>query len=89
MNKPGGILFEIPYIDIIANIINSVIVFKMNAFYIKMAIISTNRENHPTNYELNNSIIIKRFLFEFINRFFHYFYLAFVAHNFQKTQELL
>ena len=54
-----------------------------------MAIISTNRENHPTNYELNNSIIIKRFLFEFINRFFHYFYLAFVAHNFQKTQELL
>jgi anoctamin-10 len=54
--------------------------------YVKQAKISTDRENHKTNKEVNDSIIIKRFIFEFINRFFHFFYLAYLTHDFEKVK---
>lgn len=61
----------------------------MNLFYTNMANISTKRENHRTNYDFHNSLIIKRFIFEFISRFSHLFYIGFVSKDLLKLKNIL
>lgn len=48
----------------------------MNLFYTKIAIISTKRENHATNFDFHNSLLLKRFFFEMISRFSYLFYIG-------------
>lgn len=51
--------------------------------------ISSKRENHKTNQDILNSQIFKRFFFELINRFLHFFYIAFISKNLEQLRNLL
>ncbi|KRX05106.1 hypothetical protein PPERSA_06740 [Pseudocohnilembus persalinus] len=89
LNKKGGMLYDIPFINQITTFIMTLLIFKMNLFYQTIAKNSTERENHKTNYDFNNSLLLKRFIFEFIARFSHFFYIAYIAKDFQKLQDIL
>jgi anoctamin-10 len=52
-------------------------------------VISTIRENHKTTIGFNNSVIVKRFIFELINRFFHLWYIAFIEFDLITLKSLL
>lgn len=64
-------------------------VFKINLAYTKLSKKSTKRENHKTTVNFNDSLIIKRFIFELINRFMHLWYIAFVEFDIATLKELM
>ena len=49
----------------------------INKLYIPLATYCTNRENHKTQEAYDNSLIIKRFIFEFLVFYTHLLYVAF------------
>ena len=55
---------------------------KVNSIYRIICQISTNRENHRTNQSCENSYALKRFCFEFVNRFLHLGYIAYIKVDF-------
>lgn len=65
------------YTATILDFLSIFLIFYINLLYTKICINSTRRENHKTNLDFYNSVILKRFLFELINRFFHLLYIAF------------
>ncbi|CAE7679401.1 Ano4, partial [Symbiodinium microadriaticum] len=50
-----------------------------NFIYSKVADILTARENHRTDTEFEDSMISKLFLFQFVNSYASFFYIAFIA----------
>jgi anoctamin-10 len=48
----------------------------MNKTFRKVAIFTTERENHRYQTDFNNSLIIKRFAFEFCDFFLYLFYIG-------------
>ena len=50
---------------------------QLNKIYKQIAIWCTDHENHMTKSSYNNSLILKRFVFEFFDFFMHLFYVAF------------
>jgi hypothetical protein len=88
LNQPGGIL-HYRYTTNVLDILTILLIFYINTLYTKVCINSTKRENHKTNLGFYNSLILKRFLFELINRFFHLFYIAFVEFNIPTLRSLL
>lgn len=89
MSKKGGFLGSFQFKDQLLSIIMIFIVFKVNEFYMRVSRKSTQRENHRTNHDLNSSLVIKRFIFELINRFTHFFYIAFVIYDLQSLKKML
>lgn len=78
LQKKSGFLSKTTNINnILSYIIQNEIIVYLNIIYKKVCGLSTIRENHKTNKAKENSIIIKRFLFEFLNRFSDIGYLAF------------
>ena len=49
----------------------------INKAFIPLATFCTNRENHKTQESYDNSLIIKRFMFEFLVCYTHLLYVAF------------
>ena len=88
LNKPGGAL-HYAYTGSILDILVILLIFYINLLYTRVCINSTRRENHKTNLHFQNSVILKRFIFELINRFFHLFYIAFVEYDILTLQDLL
>jgi hypothetical protein len=70
------------YGGIAAAVIQSVAIIVLDAVYLKLAIWMTDFENKrtPTLYE--DSMIVKIFLFQFVNAYFSLFYIAFVKSRF-------
>lgn len=60
-----------------APILNSVLIMIMSIFYRSVAKKLTNYENHRTASEWEDSLIVKLFLFEFVNSYFSIFLYAF------------
>lgn len=87
--QEGALLTKIPGYKIMLNLITVIVIFKIYVLYNKISKISTQRENHETNYAFQNSLFLKRFFFELINRFFHFFYLAFAIHDLALLKENL
>lgn len=58
-----------------------IVINTINKFYRKIAEKTTNWENHRVKSNHENSLIIKRFVFEFFDCFFPLFYLAFITRN--------
>lgn len=50
----------------------------MNAVYSDMAISLTDRENHRTDTEYEDSLIAKLFAFQFVNSYASFFYVAYI-----------
>ena len=63
----------------VASIMNSVQITIFNIIYSKVASFLTDRENHRTDTTYEDSMIAKLFLFQFVNSYTAFFYLAFVA----------
>jgi hypothetical protein len=67
------------YAQTIASIINAIVIQITNYTYNLVAISLTDHENHRTNTEYEDQIILKIFVFQFINSYASFYYLAFVA----------
>ena len=78
-----------PFRDAILNILIVVLITLINNYYTVISLRSSKRENHRTNYSLNNSLVIKRFLFDLINRFTHFIFIAFIIKDIQSLKNLL
>ena len=89
ITKEGGLLEGILFINITSNFCIVILISLVNQFYVKIAEASTARENHKSNKDYNSSLTLKRFLFELINRFSHFFYIAFISHDFNKVRKIL
>lgn len=63
----------------VASIMNSVQIAIFNVIYSKVANYLTDRENHRTDTTYEDSMIAKLFMFQFVNSYTSFFYLAFVA----------
>jgi uncharacterized protein YoxC len=72
-----------PYIgtnaQTVASVANSIQILIANAVYTFLATALTNRENHRTETQYEDSLISKIFLFQFVNSYASFFFLAFIA----------
>eukprot|EP01117_Protostelium_nocturnum_P016846 TRINITY_DN6748_c0_g1_i1.p1 TRINITY_DN6748_c0_g1~~TRINITY_DN6748_c0_g1_i1.p1 ORF type:complete len:641 (+),score=171.42 TRINITY_DN6748_c0_g1_i1:268-2190(+) len=57
--------------------VNSVTIIILNTIYDKIAVALTNWENHRTQSHYDNWLVIKLFLFQFVNSYTSLFYIAF------------
>jgi hypothetical protein len=64
---------------IIAAVLNVIEILSLNFVYQHIAIKLTNQENHRTDTEYEDALIIKVFVFQFINSYASLFFLAFIA----------
>jgi len=62
-----------------ASIVNATTIQIFNLFYGGVAHRLTDRENHRTDTEYEDSMIVKLFMFQFVNSYAAYFYVAFVG----------
>jgi hypothetical protein len=81
----GNIVFRIfiqriqeTFGSIIAGMINSIVIMVFSTAYRKVATILTDWENHRTESEYENSMIVKNFIFQFVNSYVSLFYIAFL-----------
>ncbi len=63
----------------LASIANAVQIQVMNFIYSFLANALSERENHRTDTQFEDSMITKIFLFQFVNSYASFFYLAFLA----------
>jgi hypothetical protein len=61
--------------------LNAVQIQILNLIFNKVAIKLTNLENHRTQSDYENSLILKCYVFQFINSFFSLFYISFFKTN--------
>lgn len=71
----------------VASILNSVQIQVLNFTYQKLADWLTDRENHRTDTQYEDSLIAKLFLFQFVNSFASFFYVAFIQVAVEKELE--
>ena len=62
-----------------ASALNSIIILIANPLYFEFATFLCSCENHRTDFELYDSMVTKLFVFQFINSYASFIYLAFIA----------
>lgn len=67
------------YASTLASVINTVQIQIFNIIYQYLVRSLTDLENHRTDTQYADSVIIKIFLFQFVNSYASFFYLAFIA----------
>lgn len=65
--------------SIVASVLNTIQIQVINMIYQVVAVKLTNRENHKTDTEYEDAMISKLFVFQFINSYSSFFFLAFIA----------
>lgn len=68
----------------IASILNTIQIIVFNMIYSKIALYLTDQENHRTSTQYEDALIAKLFIFQFINSYSSFFFLAFIAQNLTK-----
>jgi threonine/homoserine/homoserine lactone efflux protein len=63
----------------VASILNTLQIMIFNMIYQARAIQLTDEENHRTDTDYEDSLIVKLFVFQFINSYTSFFFLAFIA----------
>ncbi|XP_060682076.1 anoctamin-7-like isoform X3 [Hemiscyllium ocellatum] len=66
---------------IVSSLLNALSILALGKGYQKIAVKMTNWENHRTETEYNDALIIKFFAFEFANTYSPLFYIAFLRTN--------
>ena len=69
------------YIPTIASALNAVQILIFNLIYGIIAIKLTNYENHRTQTKYEISLIIKTYIFQFVNSYFSLFFIAFLKND--------
>jgi hypothetical protein len=72
----------------IASLLNVSQIMMFNLVYQHMAVRLTNQENHRTDTDYENALILKVFVFQFINSYASLFFLAFVAQQLPRPTSL-
>ncbi len=75
-------------VSAIASLLNVSQIMLFNLVYQNMAIRLTDQENHRTDTEYENALILKVFVFQFINSYASLFFLAFVAQQLPRPNTL-
>jgi len=65
------------YASVVGSILNAILIQVLNKIYRTIAYSMTDWENHRTDTEFNNSLLIKLFLFQFVNSYTSLYYIAF------------
>ena len=65
----------------VASVLNAIQISILNYVYSLIADALTDRENHRTDTDFEDSMITKLFVFQFVNSYCSFFFLAFVANN--------
>ena len=65
----------------VASICNTVQITIFNMVYQKVVVFLTDAENHRTDTEYEDSMTVKLFVFQFVNSYASFFFLAFIAQN--------
>jgi hypothetical protein len=73
-----------PYSSLVASILNAIQIQVFNLIYQRIVVILTDNENHRTDTLYEDSMIVKLFIFQFINSYSSFFFLAFIATYLQK-----
>ncbi len=87
LSLPGGILDEQSIQFNIFSLLFGLLITKINNVYDTIATKTTDWENHRVQSSYDNSLIIKRFMFEFFNYFLSPLYLAFVVFNMEGLRQ--
>ena len=82
LSKPGRIFDMTGVLCNILPILYAQAIAFMNKQFVKVAIFTTERENHRVKSNYENTIILKRYIFEFMDNYMCFFYIAFVNQNF-------
>lgn len=69
------------YASTVASILNSIQIVVLNMLYRSVVTFLNNKENHRTDTQYEDSLIIKMFFFSFINNYSSFFFIAFIASN--------
>lgn len=77
-----------PYASTIASVLNAVQIQVFNFIYDKFAVRTTLYENHRTDTEYEDSMISKTFVFQFVNSYSSFFFIAFIAGNLARPDTL-
>ena len=72
------------YSSTIASVLNTIQITIFNMIYQYLAKTLTDKENHRTDTQYEDSLIVKMFVFQFINSYASFFFLAFIAGNLPK-----
>ena len=78
LTLPGALLDKNSFKNTIFCIVYGIIISKINGYYDEIAKVTSDWENHRVHSNHENSMIIKRFAFEFFNYFLSFVYLGFV-----------
>jgi hypothetical protein len=76
------------YASTIASVLNTIQIMVFNAIYQLVATKLTDLENHRTDTAYEDSLIVKLFIFQFINSYASFFFLAFVAGNLDRPDNV-
>lgn len=87
LSQPGQILDKASIQYNFVGIFFGILMTKINNLYQTIAVKTTDWENHKVQSNYDNSLIIKRFIFEFFNYFLSPFYLAFVVFNMEGLRQ--
>lgn len=70
----------------VASLLNTVQITVFNMIYEVMAVKLTNLENHSTDTLYEDALILKLFIFQFINSYSSFFFLAFIASSLPRPE---
>jgi hypothetical protein len=85
-----GRIFDVnSKMNTVITIVHGIVLVYLNGIYRKIAEKTNEWENHRIKSNYENSLIIKRFAFEFFNGFISFFYLAFVIGDLQGLKSQL
>ncbi|KAF9430418.1 Anoctamin-7 [Entomortierella beljakovae] len=81
----GGVAKNPYQITVLTAILNLVVIMVLGTIYAKLAKILTDNENHRRATQHEDALIIKRFLFDFINFYSTLFYIAYFKDSISST----
>jgi hypothetical protein len=83
LSEPGQIFDTESFLNTLVGIAQGLIIVIINTYYRKIAVKTTEYENHKIKTNYDNSLIFKMFVFEFFNCFISLFYLAFSIQDYE------
>ncbi len=89
LTKPGEIFDADGRIQTLIGILNVIFIQKINGYFRKVAEYTCDLENHRVRSNYENSLVIKRFIFEFFDTFGPALYTAFVIHDIKGVNQIV
>ncbi|KAF9409128.1 Anoctamin-7 [Podila epigama] len=82
-NDDGTFKFKNSYVStVITALLNLVVIMLLGTIYARLAKILTDNENHRRLTQYEDALILKRFLFDFVNFYSALFYIAYIKGEF-------